>query len=400
MAVQDLTPQLRTRLSRVERAVGWFVLLATILLLAGFAYYVYNTAERKGWLLIKLPYHTYVQSAAGLHPGDPVMLMGFSAGQITKITAMPPFSTWGQVYVQFIIHEPYYGYIWTDSYVRVVSAGLLGNRSLEVVPGGTSTNKTLHASYEFENGKPVRVWDTSSSKYLPYVPSAKGYGFAPAEETPVVTERLEQLASAAEKALPGILDLTNKVALVLTNVSQLTTHADSVLLQAQPLMTNLAVISSGLTNGQGALGDWLLPTNVNRQLQQTLTAASSTLSSANTNVTMLAVSLDQTLINLGNITSNLNAQVQTNDQILSRVSEAVIHADQFVQGLKHHWLLRSAFKNEKSTPTAPAPAPTVRPRPGAALTNEASAEAPAASPSPAVRPQWPPARPKAGKRIP
>ena len=49
MPVQDLTPQLRTRLSQVERAVGWFVLVATLLLLAGFAYYVYHTAERKGF---------------------------------------------------------------------------------------------------------------------------------------------------------------------------------------------------------------------------------------------------------------------------------------------------------------------------------------------------------------
>ena len=34
MALQDLTPQLRTRLSRMERTVGWFVFLATALLLA------------------------------------------------------------------------------------------------------------------------------------------------------------------------------------------------------------------------------------------------------------------------------------------------------------------------------------------------------------------------------
>ena len=32
MGLQDLTPQLRTRLSRMERAVGWFVVLATALL--------------------------------------------------------------------------------------------------------------------------------------------------------------------------------------------------------------------------------------------------------------------------------------------------------------------------------------------------------------------------------
>ena len=49
MALQDLTPQLRTRLNRMERAVGWFVLMATALLIFGFAYYLHNTAKRKGW---------------------------------------------------------------------------------------------------------------------------------------------------------------------------------------------------------------------------------------------------------------------------------------------------------------------------------------------------------------
>ena len=51
MALQDLTPQLRTRLNRVEKAVGWFVLLAVSLLLFGFGYYAYNTAQRKGWFI-------------------------------------------------------------------------------------------------------------------------------------------------------------------------------------------------------------------------------------------------------------------------------------------------------------------------------------------------------------
>ena len=38
MALQDLTPQLRTRLSRMEKAVGWFVTLAMALLVFGFDY--------------------------------------------------------------------------------------------------------------------------------------------------------------------------------------------------------------------------------------------------------------------------------------------------------------------------------------------------------------------------
>ena len=55
MPLQDLTPQLRTRLNKMERAVGWFVFLATALLLFGFGYYIYHTAERKGWFLDDMP---------------------------------------------------------------------------------------------------------------------------------------------------------------------------------------------------------------------------------------------------------------------------------------------------------------------------------------------------------
>ena len=64
MALQDLTPQLRTRLSHMERAVGWFVFLATALLLFCLGYYVYNKAESKGWGLVRARYYTYVKSAA------------------------------------------------------------------------------------------------------------------------------------------------------------------------------------------------------------------------------------------------------------------------------------------------------------------------------------------------
>src|ERR1043165_1301046 len=90
MALQDLTPQLRTRLSRMERAVGWFVLLAAGLLAFGFVYYVYNTAERKGWFKIKAPYFTFTDRATGLKEGDPVTMMGLDVGRITDIKPMPP----------------------------------------------------------------------------------------------------------------------------------------------------------------------------------------------------------------------------------------------------------------------------------------------------------------------
>src|SRR6267378_7430934 len=149
MALQDLTPQLRTRLSRMERAVGIFVGLAAVLLLSGFFYYLYHTAVRKGWFLTKVTYYTYVDGAAGLKVGDPVKLMGFDAGEITKILPENPQSEY-DVYIEFKIKEPNYGYIWfPDSEVKVTATDFLGNRYLEVTKGGNSgsTNYDYHATY-------------------------------------------------------------------------------------------------------------------------------------------------------------------------------------------------------------------------------------------------------------
>src|SRR5947209_13566910 len=135
MALQDLTPQLRTRLSRMERAVGWFVLMAAAVLVFGFGYYVYTTAESKGWFKTKAPYFTFVDRATGLKVGDPVTLMGFDVGKITRITAQPPWDPYN-VYIEFVVESPFYGYLWSQgSQAKVTSADFLGKRAIEVTKG-------------------------------------------------------------------------------------------------------------------------------------------------------------------------------------------------------------------------------------------------------------------------
>ena len=59
MPLQDLTPQLRTRLSRLERVVGLFVSFAVLLMVAGLAFYLHRQAKSRGWFLLKLPYFTF-----------------------------------------------------------------------------------------------------------------------------------------------------------------------------------------------------------------------------------------------------------------------------------------------------------------------------------------------------
>jgi ABC-type transporter Mla subunit MlaD len=416
MALQDLTPQLRTRLSRMERAVGWFVILAVGMLVFGFVYYVYSTAKRKGWFLTKAPYFTFTDRATGLKVGDPVMLMGFDAGRITEITPMPAEQFTYNVYIEFELKSPNYGYMWTEgSRAKVTSGLLLDKRVLEVSKGtggyptyvsfplrtnvtigdlrtlpdltnwvlaqeiydaqGTDvvmkaltplTNLSLIAAAGYTNvnvlnqaGKQralTGVWNREEARYDSYTKLTKPYWLL-SDESAAVTERLEGLVTQVEKALPDILSLTNQLITVLSNSAELTSNLNLVALSARPAVSNLAMITSQLDR-PGALGDWLLPTNLNRKLEDTLASANGTLTSANTNLAALVDNLDHSLNNLANLTSNLNYQVEGNTNLVSQLSRTIVDADDLVQGLKRHWLLRSAFKTKKTnappaTPSQP-----------------------------------------------
>lgn len=369
MPFQDLTPQLRTRLNRMERTVGVFVGIAILLLLSGFVYYLYHMAVRKGWFVTKVTYFTYVNTAAGLKVGDPVKLMGFDAGEITTILPEDPKSEYN-VYVEFQIKATNAGYIWfPDSRVKATSADFLGNRYLEVTKGGISgwtnadgSKKEYYATYREENvnGKRVitGVWGDTQGAYIPYTKNSKYWLLS--DESPAVTERLESIANQVEEALPRILGLTNQLAAVLTNAVHAATNLDTLLLEARPIATNLAAITTQLRDFNGSFGRWFLSSNANQQLETTLTAAGSTMAHIDTNLVDVVEKLSLSLDNLTGITSNLNAQVQSNTNILSEISKAVVHADELVQGFKRHWLFRSAFR-EKSTNRPPA-RPSVAPK--------------------------------------
>ena len=123
-----------------------------------------------------------------------------------------------------------------------------------------------------------------------------------------------------------------------------------LLVSAKPGVTNFAHITANLSGPKGSLGEWLLPTNVNVQLQNTLGSANSTVLTAQTNLNALSSNLLASLENMANLTSNLHAQVQANGLILTEISDLVIHTDEMMQGLKRHWLLRSAFRQGTNQP--------------------------------------------------
>jgi hypothetical protein len=392
MPLQDLTPQLRTRLNKMERAVGWFVFLATALLLFGFGYYIYHTAEHKGWFLIKAKYKTYLQTSTGLKVGDPVYMMGFPVGEITRVFPLGPRSK-HNVEVDFNVRDNFFRYIWSQGSVVKVNAGFLGQSQLEVTRGtngyalcvtqpifcktipelealvvaepgqwqlsqfvfasGTNaaeTNVVFHPYQPYDGLSPeslqvlaglnlesnsvyaynnkgkskriVAVWREQLKRYDFYDYNKDGPVELPALESMPVADRLDKIVGQVETALPNILSLTNKLFAVLDNASVAASNLNSTLIAARPMVTN----------------------------------ANSLIINADTNLVQLTAGIDQSLENLANITSNLNVQVQSNSNMLGSISKMVKDSDDFVQGLKRHWLLRSAFK----TKTTNAPSTTLK----------------------------------------
>jgi len=423
MALQDLTPQLRTRLSRMERAVGWFVFLATVLLLFGFGYYIYHTAERKGWFVIKAPFHTYLQSASGLNVGDPVVMMGFPVGEITRIHVTEPGDP-HNVRLEFAVRDTYFRYIWAGgSYVKVNSADFLGKRQLEVTRGTngpaicvtqpgfiktipeleqlvaaetnhwqlyqdvldensnlvfgaytmlTQSNLESMAQLHLESNsvfaydntivrdRIVASWHRRTHRYENFKPGSED-AWLRAVETPPISDQLQAMASQVQSALPGILALTNKISAMLDNAADATSNLNSTLLAAQPLVTNFTALSGQLRE-PGGLGVWALGTNGNDLIQGALTNLNLLLVDTDTNLNALSADIGLTLENVAGITSNLNAQVQANTNLLGGIAKTVKDTDDFVQGLKHHWLLKSAFKGKATNAPPPSSKPSTKTR--------------------------------------
>ena len=433
MALHDLTPQLRTRLSRMERAVGWFVFLAVILLLVGLGFYVHQAAEDRGWLKIKAKFHTFVQSSAGLSVGDKIVMMGFNVGEITSVNPMPPGDA-HNVRLEFVIREPYFRYIDRQGSVVIInSAGFLNQRQLEITRGTNHSyalcvtqpvsDKTIpeieklvaeetnqwqlaqdlfdensnvvreYKAYTFldttnvppmtnlytlvgdyysthlvrvadlvapsnticvynntvNRDKIVGSWHERQHRYINYTLERDSAWILPVE--PVgVADRLAQVVAQVQQALPNFFALTNQLNRILDNAGNLTSNLNTTVVDAHPAVTNLVMMTTMLRE-PGGVGVMALGTNGPGQLQAALANVNTLLVNTDTNLNTLVLSLDQTLIHVADITSNLNAQVQADPNMLVGISKTITDSDTFIQGLKHHWLLRSAFTTPKTPKT-------------------------------------------------
>jgi paraquat-inducible protein B len=369
MGLQDLTPQLRTRLSRVEWYVGLFLGVTALLMVIGFGAFLRRTAEARGWFVVEVPYFTYLPDASGLKPGSPVNLMGFKVGEVTEVTAISLAErlSWDHhvtnqfnVFVRFVIRadgkSQFPGYVNSDARVKLsgLPVELLGGAVLEVTQGTTNGVLTFDKA---PNGHPgvlnskFAILDPSpdrTNKYLKYEPvkTSGGY-YLRLDESETMTaqvqrvmSRLDHIAGTVDGALPPMLEelqgtletvrralpgLTNQVSEVLNTarltLPGLTNNLDAVLANTRELTAQLRDAWPMLTNNLD------LTLGTTRELASNINLTIPTLAS---NVNLTLTNVNVLLMRDTNVTANASQLVSNVNQVITR-----------------HWLFRSAFKEKE-----------------------------------------------------
>jgi ABC-type transporter Mla subunit MlaD len=357
MALQDLTPQLRTRLGRVERLVGLFLIVTVVLMLGGIVYFARHTAKEKGWFLEKYPYYSYVADATGIRVGTPITMMGFTVGEVTLVDQMSVEDFYRtneyNVFVGFKIREPHDGYIWTDSRFKVGAGDFLGGRSLEITRGNSGQVTVLHLT----NAPPLihsdaYLYDPSwtNETYVRMEKQPKGY-WLKVEESQPLQQELTDIATTVKQSLPSVLALTNLLTSAMQNLTNITGQFAGTIPKIDGAIEDVRKLVGDFRPAlqkPGGLGDLILPTNLNTQLTLTL-------SNFNPGTGPLALTLsnlNSRLTDIGLTLTNVNAQLGQNTNLVADANKLVRDVGSLSTSietlLKRHWLLRSAFKTNEA----------------------------------------------------
>jgi len=98
------------------------------------------------------------------------------------------------------------------------------------------------------------MWDVYNHRFEPYQKFKNGKLMRfelRQDEEPALTDRAQALLTTIEKALPNILDITNRINAVLANTANLTSNFNVVAVDARPTVSNLAVITSNIKESEG-----------------------------------------------------------------------------------------------------------------------------------------------------
>lgn len=354
-------------------------LIGALVLIAGLvAWFIRSTGEARGWWITQVPYFTYMKQGTGIKVGTPVQLMGFKVGKVTQVEAvgLKQFRDWDylftnnfNVFVGFTVHEPYPGYISTDSRVTIggFPIDIAGGLTLDISVGAPNAVVTVT---NLPGGKmgvllkdfafaPESLSRTNNLlKYRPITKGNEGYYLAMDQSETLVAQASRIMAKVDR--VSGVIDVS--LPRMTNRIENLLARVDSIAQKVEPVI--------GQPGGIGAL---LVPTNLNARLDTvlldlheqserlvpTIAKVNRTLDTAqqtSAEVKPLLQQIQSTVVQVHETVKVLQAKVgETN--LLYNVSRLANNAAQLSETtdylFRHHWLFRSAFKTNSTSRPVP-----------------------------------------------
>lgn len=292
------------RFKHLERKIGMFVIAA----LAGIALVVILMGIQKDIFSSKYTLHFTVDRGTGFTNGMSVKLSGFRIGRVTDLT----LNEQAMVDVTIEVARKYHKWIRSDSTVKLVKEGLVGDSVVEVAVGSLD--------------KP-QINDGESLTYLK-------------------TKGLDELAD----------EIADKVKPVLNEVRDIISYVNDPEGDLKKTVKNIEILTRNLETTRGNADSLIL--GVNNKLEGIANKTETLLDNTNSKISSLDLAklnialeklpallekTDAAMVNITKITEDTRKLSQQAFPIipgfLSRTEELILSTDRLMQTLNSSWLL-------------------------------------------------------------
>lgn len=180
---------------RIEVLVGFLVMSGVTAMLLS----VIFIGQQQGAFERRLPLSTEFRSVEGLQPGAPVNLAGIQVGSVQAVHFTPD----GRVRVEMQVREGVFERIRTDSVARIKSAGLVGDKYIDITVGTTGAESVSPGA--IISGLEPLDWNRALEEARPVLDSLA----TSIENMRLVTNRLADEDSDVSVVLSNLRQITD-----------------------------------------------------------------------------------------------------------------------------------------------------------------------------------------------
>ena len=332
------------RIQHWDRYVGFFVLLAILILIATLVF----VARGQKWFEKRNRYVATFAKVQGLKPGAPVTISGMEVGSVKSFR----LNAQGKVDVQMEVMESYQDFIRGDSQVTIASA-LLGGKTLEIKRGSPNfpvaaeghillsqePRELTDLLQEIDVKTPLKKVDEALENLKSLTTklnSPEGELFTILKNVEFISAQLKEGQGTAGAILRD-RKLYQEVTAAAESANRSATHLEEITAKAAGISRELPAmvqqVDGRIREVQGILGDVKKAT---AELPLILENVKQTTAEG----PAIAASVKDISRDVREITGDVKKTTPELPELVHQAQETIEDADQIITGLRNHWLIR------------------------------------------------------------